>query len=284
MNFLIVSPFKAAEMVASFNPSNTLGVEVTIENLAAVCGLGNIDHHRAGDDENTPSACEQALNWDLTQLSNDTDVVGIMADADTVTAMAVLKYRQQGLFVNSDLVNKIGKIDRLGASKCFDEMQDDAVQRIRAICGRFELDIDVKVDMVAQLLTGYSVPETDQYLIDAEKAFNDAVKASTVTLVNGVVIVESSHRMATQIGYQHGDVVVCLNNNMPVDFKNPEGDTYRKFTVCKRDSHVKPVIDFDALNTLEGANGKWGGRPTIGGSPQGEDSTLTIEQVLSCIK
>lgn len=70
---------------------------------------------------------------------------------------------------------------------------------------------------------------------------------------------------------------------MKKDFKNPEAGTYRKFTVCKRDENVQAVIDFDQLNELEKAEGTWGGRSTVGGSPQGVDSTLTVEQVAGCI-
>ena len=87
MKFSIIAPYAINnELLASIDSKNTLGVEVTMPSLAAKCGLGNIDHHRSGDTSDTPSACEQALTWPYL----DCDVIGILADADTLTAMAVL--------------------------------------------------------------------------------------------------------------------------------------------------------------------------------------------------
>ena len=89
------------------------------------------------------------------------------------------------------------------------------------------------------------------------------------------------------MGYEYADVVVARNSLMPLDRANPAAGTFVKYTVCKRDSNAPYVIDYQALNELEGTSVEkdgWGGRPTIGGSPQGRSSNLTFEQVASCIR
>lgn len=75
----------------------------------------------------------------------------------------------------------------------------------------------------------------------------------------------------------------------------PTGKTYAKFTICKYDEHV-PVNLEAALAELQEAEakkaqeqgielqGNWGGRETIFGSPQGESSLLSVEEVVEIVK
>ena len=310
MKFEIIPPFKAVELAANLDPNKTLGIEVTVPAVAAKCGLGNIDHHRPGDTSATPSACEQAMTAQVPPV--DAVVVGVLGDADTLSAMAVLKIRAEigqeryadavaaGENVLWDtapkldefpqmagLVERIGLIDRFGPNACGEFMQDPAVKAIRAVAGRRDLSTEDQVRLIAEVVRDSDLalennPKLQDYVQQANAAYEQAKAASKVQpLGNGVVFVESKHQMATQIGYEKGDVVIALNPEMPKDFKNPEAGTYRKFTVCKRDDHVPIKINFDKLNQLESG---WGGRPTIGGSPQGEDSKLTVDQVASCLE
>lgn len=298
MKFSIIAPYSINdEVLESIDSKNTLGIEVTLPKLAAKCGLGNIDHHRIGDDSNTPAACEQALNW--TYL--DCNVVGILADADTLTAMAVLWskvfsvesdacfYSQNGFYpeksgyeVDEELVNKIGLIDRKGPASKPDLLLDKRVLYIRAIAAQRGMDLSDQVYNIMLVLCGKELNDEELQLIENEELkFIDAEKASKVTKVDDFVIVESHHSMATQVGYKYGDLLICINDKFPKDFKDTTKGTYRKITLCKRDEYVPYNINFSKLNSLE--NG-WGGRTTIGGSPQGVDSILTIDKILSCIE
>ncbi len=297
MKFSIIPPYSINEnFLESIDSKKTLGIEVTIPNLAAKCGLGNIDHHRAGDTSDTPSACEQALNWKYV----DCTVIGVLADADTLTAMAVLWskvfaseseacfYSQNGYYpdfsgydVDKELVYKIGLIDRKGLTSNTELLFDNRVKYIRAVAAQRGMELSDQVYKIMLVLCGKELDSEDLKLIEGEelKLF-DAEKASKVKMVGDIVIVESSHLMATQVGYKYGDLLICINNTFPKDFKDVSKGTYRKITLCKRDEFVPFNINFSKLNELESG---WGGRPTIGGSPQGVDSNLTIDQILSCI-
>lgn len=298
MKFSIIPAYSINdEVLASIDAKNTLGIEVTIPKLANKCGLGNIDHHRKGDDSDTPSACEQALTWDYV----DSHVIGVLADADTLTAMAVLwsrvfnveaaacHYSQNGYYpdktgyeLDKELVYKIGLIDRKGPASCLKELEDLRVQYIRAIAAQKNIPLNDQVYNIMLVICGKELTEKDLKLIEAEDLkLIEAEKASKVTKINDFVIVESSHFMATQVGYKYGDILICINKDFPKDFKDISKGTYRKITICKRDEYVPYNINFSKLNSLE--NG-WGGRPTIGGSPQGIDSILTINQILECIE
>lgn len=302
MKFQIIPAYQAANVALV---GNVLGIEVTVRALEKQCNLGNIDHHREGDTSETPSACEQMFAWykgqGVRMAEMPETVVGVIADADTITAMAILRlakwgdeYRAETGFpsdfkINPVTVGAIGLIDRKGPASCQDEMNIPVIKAIRAICTRRELTCEQQVISVAHLLTRdnmYRLNLTEQdYVNEADEQANKIRNNSIIKkLENGVVYVESSDFGATQLGYEYGDIVLAFNPKMPKDFKDPSKGSYKKWTICKRDEHVKAVIDYNKLNELEGKDSKWGGRTTIGGSPQGVDSDLTLDQVLNCIK
>jgi len=93
-------------------------------------------------------------------------------------------------------------------------------------------------------------------------------------------VVESTHRAATSVGYSLAPVVVALNPS----FKQGPSEPYKKFTVCQFAfaggfADIKSVLA--ELNELEAG---WGGSPTIGGSPQGVSSKLTIDEVVAVVE
>jgi len=73
-----------------------------------------------------------------------------------------------------------------------------------------------------------------------------------------------------------------MNPSMPVDPKDASKGTYRKFTVCRYDSHT-PCDLPAALKELQALEAGWGGRGDIFGSPQGVSSSLTVEQVIEVV-
>lgn len=92
-----------------------------------------------------------------------------------------------------------------------------------------------------------------------------------------LAVVVSIHRAATSVGYSLAPVMVALNPAL----KQGSGEPYRKFTICAFEAKwcdIRAVLT--EIATLEAG---WGGSPTIGGSPQGVSSVLTIEQVVEVV-
>ncbi|MFA5961543.1 MAG: hypothetical protein WC848_02600 [Parcubacteria group bacterium] len=95
--------------------------------------------------------------------------------------------------------------------------------------------------------------------------------------VQSIAAVVSTHRAATSIGYSLAPIVVALNP----EFRFGGGEPCRKFTVCQ---FTAEYMDLRAvLAELAGLESGWGGSPTIGGSPQGVSSILTIDQVVEVV-
>lgn len=253
-------------------------------------------------------------------------VIGNVADADTLVSMAIIKIaenlsaytlfqgkseRESLLRGTEKIVSMVGAVDRLGPASAINIdgnkfAEHFCVKAIMAISGSRSISLEHQMEIIIDILLYQEITSTaKKAVLESDRLFKEAKKASKVTVLdNGIVLVESSHHAASRIGYEHGDVLVCLNEKMLKNFKDPSAGTYRKFTVCLRDENIQAAINFDHLNILEGATvtnvsssiedgeevtreteekATWGGRSTVGGSPQGVDSTLTISQVASCI-
>ena len=92
-----------------------------------------------------------------------------------------------------------------------------------------------------------------------------------------IVVVESTYRAATTVGYHLAPVVVALNP----EFRFQGGESHRKFTVCQ---FTADYVDLrSALVELAELEPGWGGSPPIGGSPQGVSSALTTDQVVEVV-
>lgn len=269
-----------------FSLGSVFGIEVTIPALAARCTLDNLDHHRPGDTHETPSACEQAMTCELP--AEGTVLATVRPDADSITAMAVLVNRAEnrssaeGRPVDKDKVWAVGEFDRHGPAG---EKPCEFVTAIARKAVDFKISLAERVAWVSDLLAGDDKSEEIAVLIAAHDSELEAArKASELTLhADGrIAAVVSTHRFATNLGYENASVVVAMNPNMPVDPKDASKGTYRKFTVCRYDSHT-PCDLPSALKELQALESGWGGRGEIFGSPQGVSSTLTLEQVLEVV-
>lgn len=259
-----------------------LGIEVTIPSFSAQCSLGNLDHHGPEDTVETPSACDQALTCKIPPRGSL--LVTVRCDADSVCGMAILASREQGREIDRELVSQVDLFDRLGPKA---DISDHRVFALGRVAADFKKSLSERVSWVQELLEGrVSEKEIEEFWVVREKEFAAAREASELEIYGDIVTVVSTHRFATQLGYEHALVVVAQNPQMPVDFRDPEKGTYNKFTVCKFDSHV--ALDLEGamaeLNVLEGANGSWGGQKNIKGSPQGVNSSLSLEEVLQVVK
>lgn len=201
---------------------DVLGIEVTIPFLAAQCGLGNLDHHGPDDSVDTPAACDQALTCDLPPKGSL--LVTVRCDADSVTAMAILASREQERVVDEDLVHQVSSVDRFGPkAECQDDHRVSALGRVAA---DFKQSLAERVSWIQSLLESkISQEEVDVLWQEKVKEFVAAREASELKVHGDIVTVVSSHRFATQLGYEHAPVVVAQNPQMPVDFRDPEKGT-----------------------------------------------------------
>ncbi len=268
------------------NDFNVVGVEVTIPALASRC-LVNLDHHGVADTAETPSACEQALDWkgvadEAINFTKPSCLVTIRPDADSVTTMAVLHNRSFDRQVDCDLVAAVGRFDRLGPSAGKPEARVTAIAR--KACD-FKVALADRVQWIADLLAGADKTVEIAELNSAHDSELEAArKASELTLhANGrIACVISTHRFGTTLGYESASVVVAQNHSMLVDPKDPSKGVYNKYTVCRYDSHT-PCDLPAALKELQALEAGWGGRGDIFGSPQGVSSTLSVEQVIGVV-
>ncbi|MGH9553984.1 MAG: hypothetical protein ACRD3W_31690, partial [Terriglobales bacterium] len=104
-------PFRYVRTTAFKPKPFDYGVEITDEKLAG--DKPNLDHHQVGSTVDTPSATEQALLLPENQLPNRNSRVALQKpDADSLTAIAVMANRLDGLPVNNRLAEAIGRHDR----------------------------------------------------------------------------------------------------------------------------------------------------------------------------
>jgi hypothetical protein len=259
---------------------NILGIEVTIPAVAKYCDLGNIDHHGPNDTAESPSSCEQALVVELPPPGSI--FLTIYPDADSITAMAVLANRAEGVPIDLELIRLVADYDKYGPSMGYPADMLIAVSRIAS---SRKLDVAEKVVWIQRALRGDV--DTDAiagYVEDHKRDFEEALAATNVTLhaKGQVAIVESKHRYATRIGYAHAKILVCVNSAFPVNFKDEADGTYTKYTICRFNQYV-PFDLPGALVELQYMEPGWGGRADIVGSPIGISSKLSLDQVLKVV-
>ena len=273
------------------NPEFNLGIEVTVPRLLPA-GVTNLDHHGRGATMATPTAVEQALTCELPV--DGAVIATVRPDADSVGAMAVLANRGANRRCDKRLVAAIAAVDKHGPlATGFEDLRPLTVAIARK-AAMAKIPLQERVAWVADLLAGDSASHSEEITAlnrEREEEFAKALQCSTVELVAGgkVAVVESTHRYATEIGYQKAQIVVAYNPRMLVDFRDPSKGTYKKYTVCRYNEFVPFDLTMikDELNELETARCDdgltWGGQVNIIGSPQGRSSALTKEEVVGIV-
>lgn len=154
---------------------------------------------------------------------------------------------------------------------------------IAAAVADFKVPLATRVETMARWLLFGEEPE--KYRAQVEKERLDMIVALETGAIKyethsegRIAVVESTHRAATMVGYSLAPVVVALNPS----FRQGPGEPYKKFTICAFESQFADIkVALAELATLEAG---WGGSPTIGGSPQGVSSALTIDQVVIVVE
>ncbi len=306
-NFSTLAPSAAAAKNAKLAAENetaltgqVLGIEVTEPGLAARCSLGNVDPQHTGGNASR-AAIEEAVSMDLPP--EGATLVTIRADLDSVGAMAVLSIRAQGTSLESaqERIEQVATSDKfarggypgpkpLPTRHCpWNEETASSAEGSRPLAAIAAAVMDFKsalaqrvASMEKWLLTG---EEPQQYRDSVEKERVDMIAAMESGAIKHemradgrIAVVESTHRAATSVGYSLAPVVVARN---PA-FKFGGGEAHAKYTVCAFEAGKFADIK-SALAELATLEPGWGGSPTIGGSPQGVSSTLTIDQVVEVV-
>lgn len=274
------------------------GIEVTLPALAKRC-IANLDPQHSGGDASR-AAIEDALVAELPD--EGTTLATVRADLDAVGSMAIFNLRAKGYWPEPameriNVVATSDKFTRGGYSgpkplptrdNPWDEKTATAessrpLAAIAAAVMDFKVPLADRVSAMERwLLTG---EEPRQYRDAVEKERLDMIIALETgqikheTRSNGrIAVVESTHRAATSVGYSLAPVVVALNPT----FKVGPSEPHRKFTVCAFEPKFADIKA--ALAELATFEAGWGGSPTIGGSPQGVSSALTIDEVVAVVE
>lgn len=279
--------------------STVLGIEVTVPELAARCGLGNIDPQHLGGHARV-AAIEAAFH--RTPPTAGTTLVTVRPDADSVGAMALLTYRGEnplppvrgdGFTVQVDVrpeklrvrVRMIADADKEAARPWPGPRPPAAPEELVSEVGvaqaavmNHTIPFTQRVQLMMDWLTGGDFTGREEIRARLAEEARTAWADCVPTVRDGVAVVVGTHRLATSLGYRLAPVVVATN---PA-FRFAGGEPHRKHTVCRWNSSVP--MDWDGLLAeLRSREPGWGGSTSIAGSPQGVGSSLTTDVVAALV-
>lgn len=282
-SYTIVDPRPAsreAELKRLAATPNVLGIEVTVPELAAACGLGNLDPQHTGGDSTT-AAIEEAVSCPLPPAG--ATLATVRADLDSLGSMAVLTLRSQGVEITGPVADRVALIADHDKNPPAATVEGEVtpLQALNLPVFNHRLPVADRVALVAEYLTTGSFTGQEEAVAQVRRDRAEQAKvADTVTLAAGgrIAVVESTSRFAVAAAYQHADVVVAVN---PA-FRFAGGEPHRKVTVCQaRPGLVDLKAVFADLSAMEPG---WGGSPTVGGSPQGVGSQVSTAQVVAVLE
>lgn len=292
-NVILIDPrpaSKEAMIELLKNNAPVVGVEFTLPALSQYIDANIDGQHIAGG--NGKSAIELAVEVELP--ARGTTLAIVRPDADALGAIAVLNCRREDELGHiGDMDNIYGRVPLIAEHDKFSQGSWSGSQRdfteddltfaaLGAIAAKHTLPIATRVQLFEDYLCTEDCVGLEsarhQILDEREKCANE----SNVSIENGIAVVESHHRGATELGYQYAPVVVIRNDA----FRFPGVDgAHVKYTVCQ---WQEGYVDFSSLikdlNEVEESGGTWGGSKTIAGSPQGVSSSLNMDQVASLVK
>jgi hypothetical protein len=278
----------------------TLGIEVTEPELAARCGLSNLDPQHGRD---TPipgrrprSAVEAALDWPLPPLG--ARLVTIRPDADAFGAMAVLSLRAKGIVLDAAARRRVAMIGRCDAFALGDwsrwrtsrgPLPRPAPARqmvctpagyaaVTALARDTALTPDARVlAFEAWLLTAdiraYAREANGVFVANLARAWNEGEIDIRCPPPGGLAVVRSAAPGALMLGYRFAPLVAAFSPDL-------EGGP-RKVTIAQfATGHADLAAVAAGLSALEPG---WGGTPTIVGSPQGVGSRLPEAVIFECV-
>ena len=280
----------------------TLGIEVTVPELARRCGLGNIDPQHgggAGVGASRATAIEACLT--AAPPPAGATLVTVRPDLDAFGAMALLTFRRAGGKPGPDMR---ARIDRIARADRFDHgpwpgprplpptlddfasitHQDPAL--VAVIGAMFDRDLTARdrVDLAARWLEtgaepgGYRERWTAhaRVLLDGLASGAVAVEARAG---GRIALVTSRLPGSLRLGYSRAPVVVAHDPGGAPDADPPAP---RRVVVAQ---YAPGYVGLSGLrDALARQEPGWGGSSTLLGSPQGRACGLGAEEIVAVVE
>ncbi|WP_239404541.1 hypothetical protein [Frankia sp. Cj3] len=284
-----------AAQVALLRERPTIGVEVTIPELAHACAW-NIDgqHGDAVGDGSGRAAVEiawEALNDPgalASRLNADQRFAIVRPDADAFAAVAILwfyGYMLEPVGEEEGIAHRVDMIARADSGP--DGSDDLSFQALKAMAADRDLPLESRVVRHFQWLsTGTFTGEYAYRDSLAEKVRELNRLDRQVISLGKIAFISAASPFGVESAYGVADVVVASNPR----YQWPTGQVTEKVTICAQSAKL---VDFpgllDELNQHEQESGgvpRWGGNVTSGiiGSPQGGESVLSMREIISLVE
>lgn len=270
--------------------ATVLGIEVTVPELAARCGLGNIDPQHLGGDAAT-AAIDAA--WTHPLPPNGTTLVTVRADADALGAMAILEYRAGspgggGWNDEYDVGARAAQISAVDRESMRpwpgvrelpgpQELMGGPAASVAAVAMDPRRSIAERVGLVTDWLVTGQFAGSEDLQRELHTEGRAVIRQTDVDVDSGVAVVTTG-RQGVRLGYYRAGVVVATNPT----FRFAGGEPHRKHTVARWNSTV--LMDWDGLlSALREREPGWGGSSSIIGSPQGVPSVLDTKELAALV-
>lgn len=261
----------------------SFGLEVTVEELANACSLGNVDPQHLGGDTTT-AAIEVAVTVELPPAG--ARLVTLRPDADAFGSMAVLAIRADGVELDEEVLTRVALIAEHDKghhewSPMSGDYSATTFDGLKAEVMNFRLSAEERVALVREwLLTGdFAGSEAAVARVERERWETVDLLDEVQTSPTGkVAVITTASRFGVSAAYTQAGVVVAVNE----EFSFNGGPVHRKVTVCQS----RPgLVDLKGVfATLSEVEPGWGGSPTIGGSPQGESSVIATDEIVRVVE
>lgn len=299
-------PQARAEMLALLNSAPTIGVEVTIPELAAAC-VANLDDQHGPDAGGTAAVYLAALlsgkdpNW-AARWAADPDGKGarvaeairagryatIRPDRDSLGAIAVLS-RPWSVLTREQMgrIRRIAEADssapRPGGPADPGTGEPDVFSALGFLAEDRAVPIEERVHRHWEWISTGTFDGVETYLERVRKARAEVAELERLVRVETVgdvriAVISTTSRMGVVAAYRHADIVVAEN---PAH-RWPQGHTTRKITICAQPG--APIALHMVERELNARQPGWGGQQWIKGSPQGVEPKASLDQVVRIVE
>lgn len=309
---LQVRPANPGAALRQLRNSTAIGFEVTSPELGAACAA-NFDPQHTGGRTDT-----SAIEAVLAMLTGQATAATVLPDLDSLGSMAVLSIAMELIaaaraFEGGILrrIELIGKADRFECGEWpgvrplpslhnpwFENTSAGEIRELAAMAAvvkDYKLPLEERVLLLKRwLLTG---KEPDAYRLQVEREREEMLHALAAGKVRArsryqgrVAQITSTFMAGLGLGYCLAPVVVARNPQHTVGGSKP----HIKYTIAQfREGYIDMKALLAELNKAERLKrglsweeytNRWGGSPTICGSPQGDASVLTHEAVVRLAK
>lgn len=300
-------------VLADLARTTTFGLEVTDAEYALACAAGNVDPQHLG-----ARADLSAIEVMAALLKGEVRAATVQPDLDSLGSMAVLEIAMELVAQVRALEGEVmRRIEMIGVADRFERggwpgvrpfptrevpwfesagaSESYPLAAMAAVVRDNRLSLAGRVALLKRWLATGEEPAQYRNRVETERLeMIAALEGGSIRIVevgNGrIAAVVSTHQAGIGLGYHRAPVVIALNPS----FQFRGGAPYKKFTIAQfTGDYLNLRAALESLNRLEAAyrgvevdklENRWGGSPTIGGSPQGESSEVTLKQVQEIVE